>query len=410
MDPVLMVALGWLLISAGSASAENWPRFRGQNGLGVGNEQGIPGTWSPGDYAFNVELPGVGHSSPAIWDDRLFVSSAIEEGTIRYLLCLNAATGKEVWSRETGFNKSTKHLKSSWASASPTTDGERVYVAFADKERYMLAAYDMDGELVWRRSIGPFQSRHGQGASPIVYGDLVIAVNDQIGPSTVVALDRYTGKTVWSTLRQSQQTSYASPLIATHEGEAPQLICSCGAMGVTSLNPLTGRMNWMTGQFPARTVGSPTFTEGLIIQTCGGGGIGKHMVAVDPFHAKGEPGGRIRYVRERTLPYVPTPIGYQGHLYLWNDNGVVSCVRTRDGKNIWTKRVGGTYSSSPICVDGKLFIIGEDGEVVVVAASPEYKLFGRVPLDDPSHSTPAVANGRLYLRTFHRLACLEANR
>ncbi len=112
--------------------------------------------------------------------------------------------------------------------------------------------------------------------------------------------------------------------------------------------------------------------------------------------------------RKKVIPYVPTPVVYEGHLYEWSDQGIVGCVDLKNGKDVWTKRVGGNYSGSPICIDGKLYCIAEDGNVVVVGASPEFKLYGEAPLGDPSHSTPAVANGRLFLRTYHRLACLSA--
>ncbi|MFQ5731973.1 MAG: PQQ-binding-like beta-propeller repeat protein [Planctomycetaceae bacterium] len=391
-----------------AADAENWTRFRGANGAGISTAKGIPTSWSRADYQWKVTLPGVGHSSPVIWKDRLFVTSAIDEGKERYLFCLNAETGKTLWKRTTGLNRSHKHLKSSWASATPAVDGERVYVAFADRDTYFLAAYDFDGGIVWRRSLGPFDSQHGQGVSPIVFEDLVIIPNDQKGPSSVVAFDKRTGKTAWSVLRTIRRTSYATPMIYRAKGKRPQLICASGAMGVTSLDPATGRQNWITGEFPLRTVASPIEADGLIVQSCGGGGVGKLLIAVDPSGSGDVSKTHVKYRRDTRLPYVPTPVAYKGHVYLWNDNGVVNCIDAGTGKNIWTRRVGGNYSGSPICIDGKLYVMSEKGEVVVIAASPKYRFIARTPLDDPSHATPAVANGKLYLRTFHGLVCLPA--
>jgi len=391
-----------------STNGENWTRYRGTNGTGISHQQGLPVTWSDDDYAWKITLPGVGHSSPVIWNDRLFVTSAVDEGALRYLFCLNAQTGEKLWSRITGLNRSHKHKKGSWASATPAVDGQRVYVAFADEENYFLAAYDFDGRLVWRRNLGSFESQHGHGVSPIVYKNLVIIPNDQKGPSSVIAVDKRTGETVWSTLRDVRRTSYCTPMIYREEGAEPQLICSSGAMGVTSLDPETGRLNWMTGEFPLRTVASPIEAEGLILQSCGGGGVGKLLIAVDP-HGEGDVSDtHIKYRREKRLPYVPTPVAYEGHVYLWNDNGVVSCIEASTGRNIWTRRVAGNYSGSPVCIDGKLYAMTERGKVVVIAASPEYKLYGTTSLGDFSHATPAVAGGRLYLRTFHHLFCLEA--
>jgi outer membrane protein assembly factor BamB len=401
-----------LSVSLGLSSAvwgENWTRFRGDNGNGTSQQKGIPSTWSQGDYAWNIELPGEGHSSPVIFGERLFVTSAVEEGALRYLFCLNATTGEEIWNRTVGYNRSHKHNLSSWASGSPATDGKRVYVAFADKERYSMAAWDYEGELVWRKNLGPFESQHGQGVSPIVFDGMVIAANDQKGPSSIVALDAETGNTVWSTLRSHRETSYATPMIYQKPGQKPQLICVSGAMGVTSLDPYSGQMNWMSGEFPLRTVASPVEAEGLIFASCGQGGKGGVLMTAinaDANLAAGE--SRIVYKRDRALAYVPTPVVHEGHLYLWGDSGIVSCVELKTGNNVWTKRVGGDYFGSTVLIDGKIYIMSEDGKCVVIAASPKYELLGENDLGDPSHATPAVANGRLYLRTFHRLACLKA--
>ena len=402
-----LVAIGLFTFLTTPSAAQNWTRFRGKNGAGISEQKGIPVTWSPGDYAWNVALPGVGHSSPVIWNDKLFLTSAVDRGAVRYLFCLNARTGRQIWARAIGLNRSHKHKKNSWASSTPTVDGERVYVAFADKESYLLAAYDMEGNLVWRRNLGSFESQHGQGVSPIVFEDLVIIPDDQDGPSSIIAVNRRTGKTVWSTLRSVRRTSYATPLVLRRPGKTPQLICASGAMGVTSLDPQTGRLNWYTGEFPLRTVASPILADGLIISSCGGGGIGKLLIAVDPNGHGDVSKTNIRWQRNRTLPYVPTPVAYRGHIFLWDDNGVVSCLETATGRNIWTKRIGGNFSGSPICIDGKLYIMNEQGDVVVIAASPRYRFFGKTPLGDPSHATPAIADGRLYLRTYHRVFCLR---
>jgi outer membrane protein assembly factor BamB len=285
-----------------------------------------------------------------------------------------------------------------------------VYVAFADQEHFYVAAYGFDGTLAWRRNLGPYESQHGLGASLIVYEGLVFVPNDQDGPSSLVALDSETGRTIWSTLRPFDMTSYATPMIVRPNGGAAELIASSSALGVAGLDPLTGRLIWHTGKFEQRTVSSPILAGGLVVQTTGGGGRGTYMLAVDPTGAGNVSATHVRFTRDRELPYVPTPVVFGDYVYLWGDGGVVSCISAHNWDNIWTKRIptGGNYSGSPICIDGKLYCLSEAGEVVVLAAEPKFRHFGTMPLGDPSHATPAVANGRLYLRTFHRLACLEA--
>ena len=399
---VLAVCLA--LLSAPSAHSADWTRYRGPNGTGFSPLKGIPTTWSPGDYIFNVKLPGEGHGAAVIRGKLLFVPSAVDQGATRHLLCLDAESGNTRWSRRIGMNRSRKHLRNSWASSTPCIDDQRVYVAFADKERYTVTAYDFAGELQWRRVLGPYQSQHGLGASPIIFEDLLIVPNDQDGPSSVLALNRHSGRTVWSRLRRFKtgRTSYATPLVIREENRPPQLICVSGESGISSLDPHTGRQNWATDPFPLRTVASPVYGNGLVVASCGQGGrFGVLQRAVDT-------SGRVVWTRERFLPYVATPIIYKDHLYEWNDEGVFSCVELASGRDVWTKRIGGNYSGSPICIDGKIYGVSERGEVVIVAASPRFQLLGRVPLSDPCHSTPSVAGRRVYFRTFHRLMCLEA--
>ncbi|MFN0195174.1 MAG: PQQ-binding-like beta-propeller repeat protein [Planctomycetaceae bacterium] len=394
--------------SVAPTHAEDWLRFRGNNGSGISDDKGIPTTWSAGDYAWSISLPGEGHGAPIIVGDKLFVTSATDEGALRFLFCLNSQTGEEIWSRVLGFNRSPKHTKNSWASSTPTSDGERIYFAFADKEEYSLSAYDFEGELVWRRKLGEFKSQHGLGASPVIFENMVIIANDQDGPSSIIAFDRKTGETVWNSLRSFGRASYATPLLINVPGQKPQLIVSSDSRGISGLDPYNGEMIWYSGDLPARTVGSPAYGEGLVFQCCGGGGIGKLMVGVDPTGQGNVSATHVKMIRDKVVPYVPTPVVYQGHLYLWGDNGVVSCVHIATGENIWTERIGGNYSSSPICIDGKLYGVAEDGEVAVMDASPKFNLYGKSPLGDTSHSTPSVANGKLYLRSFHRLSCLSA--
>lgn len=397
----------WCVLLTATLSAENWPRFRGRDGSGNAPEQGIPTTWSATDYKWVVDLPGEGHSAPVIWGKTLFVTSAVDDGLVRTLHCLDAESGKSHWSRSVGFNSNRKHQKNSFASSTPATDGERVYVAFADQERCALAAYDFEGNLVWRNWMGPFSSQHGLGASPIVFEDLVIMPNDQDGPSSIVAYDRRDGKLVWSTLRAFREASYATPIITEQPGRKPQLVCLNGATGITGLDPWTGQTLWQSESLAQRTVSCPVEGQGRIYATCGQGGKGTILIGVD-LAATSAGTAPVTFRRDKTLPYVPCLVAYGDHLYMWNDNGVVMCVDPQTDKTVWQERIGGTYSGSPICIGGKLYCIDEAGKVAVVDASPTFKFHGFSELGDNSHSTPAVANGKLYLRSFHRLACLAA--
>ncbi len=402
-----------LLVSFAPVSAENWPQFRGLNATGVSSEKGIPTSWSSGDYKWDIAIDGSGHAAPVIWDDSVFVTSAEDDGAIRLLLCLDAKSGQQRWSRSIGMNRSKKHLKSSWASSTPATDGERVYVSFADKENYLVAAYDFAGDLVWRRNLGAYESQHGLGASPILFEDMLIVANDQDGPSSVVALDRQTGNTRWISQRpfRDVSTSYSTPIVVRQPKQQPELICVSAAMGVSSIDLRTGRLNWRSEEFPLRTVASPVYGGGLIIASCGQGGrFGVKQVAIDPKTRDENGHATIKWTREKLIPYVPSPIVYGENLFEWSDQGIVTCVDVQTGKDVWTHRLGGNYSGSPLCIDGKLYGVEENGKVTVIEAGSEFKELGTAELGDGFHSTPSVANGRLFLRTFSRLKCLESKK
>lgn len=404
--PVVAVAV----LSGSDCRANNWPQFRGENGSGASDESGFTRELTPDKIQWKVEVPGIGHSAPVIWGEKLFLTSAGDLGKVRYVLCLDARSGQTLWTRSLDFDTCPKHPKSSWASSTPAVDGERVYAVFADVKHLVLSAFDFDGKPAWRRDMGGFESQHAQGASPIVFEDLVILVDDQDGPSSVIACDKRTGKTVWRVKRNSgsQATSYATPFIFRPKDGPPQLICSSSHSGVSALDPRSGETIWTTGKLPQRTVASPVTSAGLIFQTCGSSGQWRLMVAVDPSGKGDVAKSNVRYERKQILPYVHTPLVMGNYLYLWSDHGIVCCVDPLTGRDVWTKRIGGDYSGSPVGASSMIYNVNEAGDVIVLAAGPQFKQFGRLSLGEACHSTPAIANGRIYFRTFHHLACVAA--
>lgn len=386
---------------------ENWARFRGPNGTGISLDREIPVEWTEDEYLWKTRVPGTGHSSPCVWGDRVFVGTASDDGLERDLVCLDAVTGEIRWLKKLAFGVDKKHPKNSYASCSPATDGQRVYIAFSSMEQYSLFAFDLEGNEVWRYNLGKFESQHGSGTSPIVFEDLVLLGNDQDGPSSIVALDRKTGQERWKVGRAGDVVSYSTPFILNRPGTTPEVVFSSKAEGVGAFDARTGELRWKSDALSDRTVGSAAYFNGIVFQTAGAAGVGKYMVALRPGGATGDSNDlETLWTRTRLLPYVPTPIVYGGHLFLWGDNGVVSCVNPTTGENVWTERIAGMFSGSPVCVDGKLYSISESGDVVVLAAEPQFKLLARNPLGEPSHSTPAVSRGRMYLRTFHHLICV----
>lgn len=423
-----------LLTPAAFLHAENWPRFRGPNGSGISDEKGFPVTWSEGDYLWKTKLPGIGHSSPCVWEDHVFLTAAEQDGKKRFVLDVSAATGKIRWQWSMESNSYSIHRLSSFACATPTTDGKRVFVPISreaeaepeektfvasvanakEKSEYALYAFDFNGKPLWKRVIGPFESQHGSGTSPIVFEDLVIIGNDQDGQSSLVAVEAETGKIRWKVDRNESQfdqaAGYATPLIVRHDDGKVELIVTSRADGFTSYEPRTGKLNWRAKIIPDRVVASPLFGHGMVFANSGGGGVG-HFLGAVRLGGQGELGDKYTaWSRTTKLPYVPTPIIYGDNLFLWGDQGVVSCVNAKTGEEIWSGRVRGEFSGSPICVDGKLYCVTQTGEVVVIEAGPEFKLLGRTPLGEGSHATPAVANGRMIIRGFEHVFCLEAEK
>lgn len=398
-----------LLAATALADGEQWSRFRGPNGAGKSDLQGIPSQWTAEDYDWVIEIPGKGHAAPAIWGDRLFVTTGTDDGA-RSLWCLNALTGEKLWEVTHQLQASKLHQKNSYASVTPVTNGEVVVVTHGDDQSYLVIAYNFAGEQLWMHDLGTIDREHGLGVSPIIYKNLVIIPNDQAGPSDFQAFDVQTGERKWKTDRKYAKTSYSTPMIHAVNGR-DQLITLSGGLGLAGLDPLTGEQLWYSGELPQRTVASPLATDdGLIIGICGQGGRGVLMVAVDPTGRGDVSATHIRSTREQNIPYVPTPIIDGRYMFLWNDDGIVCCVDLSGDlqTNLWRNRVGGNFSASPVLINNRLFSVSEEGEVVVLDAAPQYQLLGRTPLGDPSYATPAVANDRVYFRTFHKLFCLKA--
>lgn len=389
-----------LLTSA--VSAQEWTRFRGLNGTGLSAATAVPVQWTEADYNWKVELPGMGHSSPVLWGEKVFVTCADQKTAKRMILCLKTSDGSVLWKREHDSEPFRQHADNSYASASPAVDAERVYVVWITPDQGTLLALTHDGKEVWRHDLGPFTSLHGSGASPMVFEDMVVLGNDQEQyKGFLLAVDAKTGKTRWQIERNSDSASYGTPCVYQPKDGPPQLIFTSRDHGFTSVDPRTGKVNWeLADAFTQRVVGSPVVVSGLIIGQCGQGGIGRGFVAIRP-DAKPKP--EVAYKLMTTVPYVPTPVAKGDLLFLWGDQGVVRCLRAATGEEIWQEKPGGHFYGSPVCVNDRLYCMSTQGDMVVLAVADKYQLLARIPLGESSHATPAIANGVMYLRTLSHL-------
>lgn len=405
---IASLSLATIVACGAAASAQDWTRFRGPNGTGECEFKSIPSSWTDADINWKVALPGEGHSSPAIWGEKIFLLSANPKDATRYVLCLSTKDGSELWRKEFKSAPHHLHARSSYASCSPAVDAEQVYVAWSDPDHTLFKAFGHDGVERWSADFGSWVSQHGFGSSPIVYEDLVILSCSQEpskqantpppGDSFVVALDRKTGKQKWKTPRKTDTTSYSVPCIHRRADGQDEIVCCSTAEGFFALNPKTGEENWSAKVFDKRTVSSPFFAGETLFGTTGSGGGGNYVVALS---TKDKPA--VAWEVRKEAPYVPSPVVRGDLVFLWSDKGIVTCVNLTDGKTVWQKRVTGNYSGSPIRVHDKIFCISEEGEVVVVAAEKEFRELGRMNLGEPSRSTPSASGGRLYLRTYSHL-------
>jgi outer membrane protein assembly factor BamB len=397
-----------LIALASAVLAGDWPRFRGPNGAGIAMDKGIPIHFTEKEgVLWKTAIPGAGNSSPIVSGDRIFLQTAGNGGGERQLVCIDAASGKILWSKSEAGGSAKKHQKNSFASSTPATDGERVYANFWDGENVALFAFDFHGKELWKHDLGSFTSQHGAGASPIVFDDVVILNNDQDGTANLVALKAKSGEVAWEAARRPYRACYSTPFILASGTKAELIVASTG--GITSYEPHTGKVNWdwiwdFNGTMPLRTVGSPVYSNGLIVAASGDGSGARHLVAVRVNEGKPE----LAWELKKRTPYVPTVVAYGDHLFFVNDDGVAGCLLVQTGEAVWIERLSGagSVSASPILIDGKIYAISEDGTVYVYKAAGKFEQLAKNALGEPVIASPAVANNCLFVRGKSHLYCI----
>jgi outer membrane protein assembly factor BamB len=381
--------------------AEDWTRFRGQNGSGVAASQ-VMIPWDS-ESVKRVKLIGTGHGSPVVWNDRAFLMSADPNTGSRFLLAYDLNSGALIWKRDYRSRTYSMHKFSSYASTTPCVDEDAIYSAWADPDQTVLVATAHDGTEIWRRDFGRYVSQHGFGTSPICVGELVILLNSQDalelppgvepGQDRMVALNRKTGDIVWETELPTSRVCYGVPCVWDNP-EGKELVCSTTAQGMFGLDLATGKLLWNHQCFKERICSSSILIGDLLIGTQGsGGGKGNTLVALD-LNTKQE-----RFRITKSCPYVPSPVANDQHLFLWGDAGIVTCVDPKDGKTIWTQRVPGDFSGSPVIVNDKLLNVSASGVVQILRASGEFERVGEMDLGEPVRSTIVPMMNKLLIRS-----------
>ena len=386
------------------AEEPEWPRFRGANGSGVAPGADLPAKWTKEDFLWKIKLPGIGHGSIAVAGERLFLLCAHPDTHERRVVAVSAKDGRILWQKSYQTAKFKGHRFNSPASTTPAVDNENVYLTWGTREQLTVTALTHAGEQVWQADLGPIKGGHGFGASPMVHGDLVVINNDQDGKSSLVAVDRRTGRKRWEIPRKSVRLSYSVPVVA-RDGT---LVFTNWQHGFTAVDPASGKVLSDVSVFnlkkKERAVSSPVMAGDLIIGTCGFTNEPKHAVAMKLKDGQLSEVWRI----ERNVPHIPCPIVIQDRVYLWEDKGIGTCLDHQTGKVIWRKRIGGaTYFGSPVSDGKKIFCVDADGVVRCIAAGDDFKLLGTTDLGELCRSTPAIAHGNLYLRTVGHLIAVQ---
>ena len=429
------IAACWVLACAGLA-AQQWPQFRGPRGSGVADDQRPPVGWdveSGRGVVWKTSIPGLGHSSPVVWGDRLFLTSAISSDpksvfepvlkgeqdfrsdTARHqwrLYALDRATGRIVWDRLAweGVPRIPRHPHNSYASATPATDGRHVVVSFGSEGLY---CYGVNGNLLWKQDLGVIHAgKHnnpeytwGTASSPILYRGMVIVLCDSLGDGYLAAFDVKSGREIWRTTREAHP-SWSTPAIYEGKGQ-PELVTNAAPL-IQGYDPSTGKELWRLGPSTTNTTPTPVVGEGLIFVANGYNPI-RPIYAVVP-GSRGDltlkegatESDAIAWSNLRDGPYMATPLLYRGIFYVVSSRGVLTAFEPRTGKQIYQQRLApGGYSASPVAADGRIYIASEDGQIFTVRAGRTFEILATSAMNEPTMATPALAAHALFVRTEH---------
>jgi hypothetical protein len=400
------VIVAALLVLAGATTAENWPCWRGPRLDGTSLETNLPGRWTlASNLVWKTPVPGSGHASPIVWEDRVFTVSALPETQERLLLCFDRRAGHLLWQRTVvKAPLEPKHDLNSYASSTPATDGQRVYVSFLDGKEMLAAAYDFEGRPQWLVRPGPFASPHGYCSSPVLHADKVILNGDHDGDSYLVALSRANGRVLWKTPRQNRTRSYCTPFIRELAGRA-QMILS-GDKSVASYDPNDGALHWIIDGPTEQFVASVVYNEraGLLFVT--GGYPDHHILAVKP-DGRGNITGtdKIVWRTTRGVAYVPSPLAIEDYFLVVSDAGVMHCFEAATGKVLWAERLG-SHHASLVSAGGLVYSLNDAGLMSVIRPGPEFARLARNELNEPTFASPAVSQGCFFLRSRRHLFCI----
>jgi outer membrane protein assembly factor BamB len=436
-----------LALTLGSVAvfAENWPNWRGPHGTGINDEHPLPTRWGKDEnIAWRAPLRGLGVSGPIVWGNRVFLTSQLGMGELRegrhptlvrgedtsaerplgegrelpsgssaedvvFLVeAFDRADGHRLWeyrlpAEAVDGELPPVHSKHNLASPSPVTDGAHVYAWFGTGQ---LVALDMDGKLAWERHLGkeyaPFVVSWGHASSPTLYQDTLFLLCDHDNESYLLALDKRTGKEIWKNDRGQGMRSYSTPFVV-RGAERNELIVN-SSKRVEAFDPTTGKLLWYTGESNRFPIPVPSYDDGVLYMSRGYRS-GPYM-AVRPGGTGDVSSSHVLWRVPTGAPYVSSILYYQGLIYMANGAGIVTCVDGRTGERVWQERMDGIFSASPVAGDGKVYLLAESGEMIVLAAGRKPEVLARSSVGERSLASPALADGQIFIRTDGHLFCV----
>ena len=398
----LCAATAFATAAATRRHGQSWPGWR-RDGSGLSGERDLPTRWDAHNgVAWKTGIAGEGSSSPIVWDDRVFVTASTQGGRTRLVICLDAATGKTLWQTPLEADATNTYPRAGRAPATPVADGRHVY-AFFDSPG--LIALDHSGRVQWTAALGPFNNPYNMASSPILCDDLVVHKCDHQGKSFIVAFDKLSGQERWRTARTGG-LHYATPISFVHDGSRQIVV---NALTITSYDASTGQELWSCRGMKHATTPTPLYDDGLVFATCGRNGP---SVAIDP-------GGRgdvtDTHVRMRVAsggPYVPSPLLHQGLFVIPGDDGRIVFVNRR-GRRVLRHRIRARFTGSPIAAGDRIYWTDEKARTHVLDSStlngpePQVRTIAVNALgDETCYASPAVAGGRIFIRTAKHLYCI----
>jgi len=384
-----------LLFILSLISVQDWPQFRGPTGQGVSDEHNLPLNWSETqNVRWKTAIPGRGWSSPVIQGERIWLTTATEDGRSLRAIAVDLNSGAIQKDIELFRLKSPRlmNAKNSFASPTPVIEGDRVYLHFG---AYGTACITQAGEILWKTKLEYDNGQHGPGGSPVLYDDLLIVSCDGLEQQFVVALDKATGKVRWKKMREGYQ-AYTTPLVVSLP--SGDQVISPGAFQAIAYEPRTGKEIWRVKYAEGfSNVPMPVYRDDLVFICTGFQEPSLLAVRLD---GRGDvTKSKIVWKLDRGIPRTPSPLLVGNELYIVSDNGIATCIDAKTGEELWRARLGGNYSASPIYADGRIYFLSEEGESIVIAPGRQLKHLATNQLDGPTLASMAVSHSSLFIRT-----------